>query len=100
MPGPWGGVPGIFKKMTDQAGRAYEVHLEVVSAATLAYHYTNALSVVQQGPWDQVILQESSTQPLPVARTGQPADFLTYATHLEQAVHATSPAARVYLFQT
>ena len=100
MPGPWGGVPGIFKKMADQAGRAYEVHLEVISAATLAYHYTNALNVIQNGTWDQVVLQESSTQPLPVARTGQPADFLTYATRLEQAVHATSPAARVYLFQT
>ncbi|GAB3874838.1 hypothetical protein GCM10028824_28760 [Hymenobacter segetis] len=100
MPGPWGGVPGIFKKMADQTGRAYDVHVEVVSAATLAYHYTNALPVVQQGPWDQVVLQENSTQPLPVARTGQPADFLTYATRLEQAVHASSPAARVYLFQT
>ncbi|GAB2851658.1 hypothetical protein GCM10027044_08770 [Hymenobacter ruber] len=100
MPGPWGGVPGIFKKMTDQAGRAYEVHMEAVSAAALSYHYTNALSVMQQGPWDQVVLQENSFQPLPVARTGRPADFLNYATRLEQAVHAGSPAARVYLFQT
>ncbi|MDB5267551.1 MAG: hypothetical protein JWP58_591 [Hymenobacter sp.] len=100
MPGPWGGVPGIFKKMTDQAGKAYDVHMEAVSAATLSYHYTNALSVVQQGPWDQVVLQENSIQPLPVARTGRPADFLNYATRLEQAVHAGSPAARVYLYQT
>jgi hypothetical protein len=100
MPGPWGGVPGIFKKMADQAGRAYDVHMEAVSAATLAYHYTNALTVIQQGLWDQVVLQENSVQPLPVARTGHPADFLTYATRLEQAVHASSPAARVYLLQT
>ncbi|MGY3089347.1 hypothetical protein ACVWYF_002387 [Hymenobacter sp. UYAg731] len=99
-PGPWGGIPGIFKKMADQAGRAYEVHIEVVNTATLTYHCTNALAVVQQASWDQVVLQESSTQPLPVARTGQPADFLTYATRLEQAVHAGNPAARVYLFQT
>ncbi|MBH8568312.1 T9SS type A sorting domain-containing protein [Microvirga sp. STS02] len=100
MPGPWGGVPGIFKKMTDQSGRAYDVHMEAVSAAALSYHYTNALGVMQQGPWDQVVLQENSFQPLPVARTGRPADFLNYATRLEQAVHAGSPAARVYLFQT
>ena len=99
-PGPWGGVPGIFKKMADQAGRSYDVHIELVNAASLVYHYTNALAVVQPGPWDQVVLQESSTQPLPVARTGQPASFLTYATRLEQAVHASSPAARIYLFQT
>lgn len=99
-PGPWGGVPGIFKKMADQAGRAYDVHIEAVSTVSLVYHYTNALALVQLGPWDQVVLQESSTQPLPVARTGQPADFLTYATRLEKAVHAGSPAAQVYLFQT
>jgi hypothetical protein len=100
MPGPWGGVPGIFKKMADQLGRPYEVHLEVVSAATLTYHYTNAAALAQAGPWDQVVLQESSTQPLPVARGGDPVDFMNYATRLEQAVHAGSPAARVYLFQT
>ncbi|GAB3853102.1 hypothetical protein GCM10028822_21520 [Hymenobacter terrigena] len=99
MPGPWGGVPGIFKQMADQAGRNYDVHIEVISAATLTYHYTNALAVMQQGPWNQVVLQENSTQPLPVARTGHPADFLTYATRLEQAVHVNSPAARIYLFQ-
>ncbi len=55
---------------------------------------------MQPGRWDQVVLQESSTQPLLVARTGQPASFLTYATRLEQAVHTGSHAARVYLFQT
>ena len=30
MPGPWGGLPGIFKKMADQAGLNYEVHVEVI----------------------------------------------------------------------
>ena len=100
MPGPWGGVPGIFKMMADQLGRPYEVHLEVVSAAALVYHYTNAAAMVQASPWDQVVLQESSTQPLPAARGGVPLDFIDYATRLEQAAHAGSPAARVYLFQT
>ncbi|WP_216688110.1 hypothetical protein [Hymenobacter siberiensis] len=86
--------------MADQAGRPYDVPIELVNGASLVYHYTNALVVVQPGPWDQVVLQESSTQPLLVARTGQPASFLTYATRLEQAVHTGSHAARVYLFQT
>ena len=99
-PGPWGGLPGIFKKMTDQAGLRYEVHVEVIGAAALFYHYAHALAVVQPGPWDQVVLQESSTLPLPVARTGEPVDFFDFATRLEQAVHAGSPAARVYLLQT
>lgn len=99
-PGPWGGLPGIFKKMADQAGRRYEVHVEVMGAAALFYHYAHALPVIQPGPWDQVVLQESSTLPLPVARTGEPDDFFDFATLLEQAVHARNPAARVYLLQT
>jgi len=99
MPGPWGGVPGIFKKFTDQAGLNYAVHLEAINAATLEYHEAYALSVVQRQPWDKVVLQENSTTPLPVARTGQPSIFNDYATRLEVAVHARNPAASVYLLQ-
>ena len=29
--GPWGGIPGIFKQLTDEAGLHYEVHLEAIS---------------------------------------------------------------------
>lgn len=100
MPGPWGGVPAIFGKLAAQLGRAYDVHHEIVSAATLTYHYTNAAALVRNGAWDQVVLQENSTQPLPVARGGDPVDFVDYATRLEQAAHAGNPAAQVYLFQT
>lgn len=99
-PGPWGGVPGLFKKFTDQAGLNYEVHLEAISAATLQQHHAGALAVVQQSQWHKVVLQELSTRPLPVARGGQPTAFFDYAARLEQAVHASSPAAQVYLYQT
>ena len=99
-PGPWGGVPGIFKKFADQAGLNYAVHLEAISGVTLQYHYTNALSIIQQSKWDQVVLQELSTLPLPVARSGQPTMFVDYATRLQQAVHAVNPAAQLYLYQT
>ena len=34
-PHPWGGVPGIFKKMTDQAGLSYDVALSTRNAASL-----------------------------------------------------------------
>ena len=98
-PGPWGGLPGIFKKFTDQAGLNYEVHIEAINGATLEYHEAYAMSVVQQRPWDKVVLQELTTRPLPVARTGQPSLFIDYATRLEVAVHAGNPAAQVYLFQ-
>ena len=98
--GPWGGVPGIFKKFTDEAGLAYEVHLELINGNSLENHYNVALSVIQQSRWNQVVLQEQSTRPLPTGRGGQPTLFFTYATQLEQRIHSANSQARVYLYQT
>jgi hypothetical protein len=97
---PWGGVPGIFKKLTDEAGLPYEVHLEVISGQTLKFHYDSALAVIQQPKWDKVVLHDYSTGPVPARHGGQPARFFEYATRLEQAVHTANPAAQVYLYQT
>ncbi|MBD2722507.1 SGNH/GDSL hydrolase family protein [Hymenobacter armeniacus] len=99
-PGPWGGVPGIFKKLTDEAGLNYEVHIEAISGQTLKFHYDSALAIIQQPRWDRVIMHDLSTGPLPTRRGGQPERFQEYATKLEQAIHAANPAARVYLYQT
>ncbi len=98
--GPWGGVPGIFKKFTDEAGLAYEVHIEAISGVDLTYHYTNALMVIRQAQWDKVVLQELSTGPLPANKGGNPADFFTYSTQLEQAIHSVNAASKIYLYQT
>jgi hypothetical protein len=43
----WGGIPGIFKQMTSEAGLAYEVHFEEINAKSLQYYYEHALSVTQ-----------------------------------------------------
>ncbi len=99
-PGPWGGIPAIFKKLTDEAGLNYEVHLEAVSGQTLKFHYDNALSVIDQRRWQAVVLQEYSTGPLPARRGGRPDEFYDYATRLEQTVHRANPAARLYLYET
>ena len=96
----WGGIPGIFKQMTSEAGLAYEVHFEEINAKPLQYHYKHALSVIQQSRWNTVVLQEHSTWALPARHTGHPEGFRDYATRLEQAVHAANPEARVFLFQT
>jgi hypothetical protein len=98
--GPWGGIPGIFKKLTDEAGLHYEVHLEAISGQTLQFHYDSALAVIQQPKWDKVVLHDYSTGPVPARHGGQPARFFTYATRLEQAVHTANPAAQVYLYET
>ncbi|WP_201987580.1 T9SS type A sorting domain-containing protein [Hymenobacter rubidus] len=99
-PGPWGGIPGIFKKFTDEAGLNYDVHIEAISGNSLQYHYNNALSVIAQASWNKVVLQEVSTRPIPDARGGSRAAFYDYSTRLEQAIHTANPAAQVYLYQT
>ena len=98
--GPWGGIPGIFKKLTDEVGLNYEVHLEAISGQTLKFHYDSALAIIQQPRWNKVVLHDYSTGPVPTRRGGQPARFFTYATKLEEAVHEANPQASVYLYET
>ena len=100
MQAAFGGVPGIFKKFTDQAGLNYDVQIEAVSGKSLEFHHTSALSVIAQPGWNKVVLQEQSTRPVPTARGGSRALFYTYSTLLEQAIHGASPAAQVYLYGT
>ena len=99
-PGPWSGIPGIFQKLTQEAGLRYEVHVELISGKTLKYHYDNALNVIQQPRWNTVVLHDNSAWPLPARRTGHPEVFREYATRLEQAIHQANPQARVYLYET
>ncbi|MDO7845506.1 hypothetical protein Q5H92_03985 [Hymenobacter sp. M29] len=99
-PGPWGGIPGIFKKMTDEAGLNYEVHIEALSGQSLQFHYDSLLAVIKQPKWEVVVMHDHSTGPLPTRHGGQPERFVTYGTKMEQAVHEANPSAQVYLYQT
>src|SRR4029453_1276437 len=38
-PHPWGGVPGIFKQLADQAGVEFDVALSTRNAASLRGHF-------------------------------------------------------------
>lgn len=98
--GVFGGVPGIFKKMADEAGVRYEVHMEVYGGKPLEFHYKSALPIIAQAKWQLVVLQGYSTEALPVARGGKPDNFVANAALLEQAVHHANPAAKVYLYET
>ena len=98
--GPYGGIPGIFKKLTDEAGLNYEVHSELISGKSLEFHYTNALSVIDQAKWNVVIMHDFSTGPVPAARTGNPNSFIMYADLLEHTIHAANKSADVYLYAT
>ena len=98
--GPYGGIPGIFKKITDEAGFNYEVHSELISGKSLEFHYTNALAVINQPKWDVVVMHDFSTGPVPAARTGNPESFTKFADLLEQTIHTANKSAKIYLYET
>lgn len=98
--GPYGGIPGIFKKLTDEVGLSYEVHSELISGRSLEFHYVNALPIINQSKWNVVVMHDLSTGPVPEARTGKPESFTKYADLLEQTIHAANKAADIYLYET
>jgi hypothetical protein len=96
---PWGGVPGIFKTLTEQAGLDFDVAHSTRNAASLRGHYlnTNPAGWTLRGNlasqrWDHVVLQEQSEVPLPRAITGRnsAAQFSTYATLLAEYARSQS----------
>ncbi|MBU6260535.1 MAG: hypothetical protein KGL18_11280 [Burkholderiales bacterium] len=95
-PHPWGGVPGIFKKFTDEAGLNVEVALSTRNAATLRGHFLNTANPawdlrgnVASRAWDAVVLQAQSDEPLPPGRgkNANPAGFAAYARQFERYIH-------------
>ena len=96
----YGGIPGIFKKMTTQAGASYSVTIEAVSSQTLSYHLTNKSAIIGDPRWNVVVLQENSTLPLPTAHGGNPASFTNGADGLQDLILSNNPAARVILYET
>ncbi len=95
-PHNWGGLPGIFKKFTDQAGLNYTVSLSTRNAATLRGQYLNTananwnmLGNIASSKWDTVVLQAQSDEPLPanMSKNGNYVSFSTYANLLERYIH-------------
>ncbi|MDR7269658.1 hypothetical protein J2X20_002287 [Pelomonas saccharophila] len=94
----YGGVPGVFKQLADDAGLHVEVASELVSGQTLQFHLNDKRALLTSRPWDIVVLQEYST--LSPQRPGDATTFIAAAGRLEAAVHGVNPAARVYLLET
>jgi len=94
-PRPWGGVPGIFQRLTFQAGLDYDVAMTTRNAATLRGHMLNTnpanwdlRSNLSSQAWGQVVLQEQSDEAL-TRRTGlnsNPARFNNYIDKISEYV--------------
>ncbi|WP_394842093.1 hypothetical protein LZC95_34075 [Pendulispora brunnea] len=102
-PHPWGGVPGIFKAMTVQAGLDYDVSISTRNAASLRGHFLNTANNdwdlrgnVASQTWDIVVLQELSDGALPPGKgkNANLASFKAYANQFERFIH--EGAAQTY----
>jgi hypothetical protein len=99
-PHPWGGVPGIFKQLADQAGIAFEVALSTRNAASLRGHFLNTANAdwdlrgnIASRKWDIVVLQEQSDAALPAGRGANAnyPQFSAYADKIEKFIHVGAP---------
>ncbi len=99
---PWGGVPGIFKQMTTEAGLNYDVSISARNAATLRGQFLDTTASwtmrenVASQNWGVVVLQEQSDAALP-AGMGANANLATvkaYANQFETFIH--NGAAQTY----
>ncbi|RTL21694.1 MAG: hypothetical protein EKK52_07910 [Burkholderiales bacterium] len=95
-PHPWGGVPAIVKKMTDEAGLNYEVSLSTRNATSLRTHFLNLANRdwklrenVASQRWDVVVLQELSDAALPagMSKNANLPTFNAYADQFERFIH-------------
>jgi hypothetical protein len=102
-PHPWGGVPGIFKQLTVEAGLNYDVSISARNAASLRGQFLNTANAawdlrgnVASRRWDVVVLQEQSDAALPVGKgkNANPATFAAYANQFERFIH--DGAAQTY----
>jgi hypothetical protein len=95
-PHPWGGVAGIFKQFTVQAGLDYDVALSTRNAASLRGHLLNSNPAdwdlrgnIASQTWSKVVLQEQSDEPLAkqAGLASNPAYFKAYVDLIEDYVH-------------
>lgn len=96
-PHPWGGVPGIFKQLTEQAGLDYAVSMSARNAASLRGHFLNTANPanwdlrgnIAVKKWDVVVLQEQSDAALPAGRGANAnlPQFSAYADKIEKFIH-------------
>jgi hypothetical protein len=95
-PHPWGGVPGIFKQLADQAGLEFNVSMSARNAASLRGHFLNTANPdwdlrgnIAKSKWDIVVLQEQSDAALPAGRGANAnyPQFSAYADKIEKFIH-------------
>ena len=102
-PHPWGGVPGIFKEMTTEAGLNYDVSISARNAASLRGQFLDTANStwdlrgnVASQNWGVVVLQDLSDIALPAGKgkNANLAQFQAYSNQFEKFIH--NGAAQTY----
>jgi hypothetical protein len=93
-----GGMPSLFKAFTVQAGLDYKVSLETVGGTGFKYHWDNKRTLLNQQPWDVVVMHGFST--LSSTAPGNPSEVIDYGNRLAQMFTATNPNVDVNLMAT
>lgn len=92
-----GGVPALFKAMTEQAGLNYKVSLETIPGATLGDHYDKKYATIVK-PFDVVLLQSYSS--LDKRNPGNPDMLVKYTGLFAEGLRAQNPQVDIRLVST
>ena len=92
-----GGVPALFKLLTQEAGLDYRVSLETSGGKTLGWHWDNKRALVDRA-WDHVVLQDLST--FTRKHPGDPATLIDYSGRFARLFAARNPRVDVSLTAT
>ncbi len=95
-PHPWGGVPGVFKEFTVEAGLDYDVSISARNAASLRGQFLDTANStwdlrgnVASKTWNVVVLQDLSDVALPAGKgkNANNAQFQAYVNQFVTFIH-------------
>ncbi len=94
-----GGVPKYVEAIAASKGKTLTTATVATRSKDLGYHLQQPATdeALKAGSWDWIVLQELSTKP---TRVGNPDGFFDDAMQFYQRARASSPNAKVLLYQT
>ena len=92
-----GGVPALFKELTNEAGLNYNVSLETSPGKNLQFHIDEKKSLIEKS-WDFVVMHGYST--LDKATPGDPTELIAAAKELALLLRSKNPNVDIHLVST
>ena len=93
-------LPQLVQRVAESAGDALEYESNTPGGCTFAQHCTNrSMSLIQQGGWDVVVLQEQSQLPS-FPQSQVEVEVFPYAQQLVDAVYSHNPEGEAMFYMT